>query len=299
MVKLGLRKNKLGVSTVIVFMLCLVLMVVVVSNVFLWNYQMNQLDWERLQEKVKITNVTRVITRSPWFVVQSEYMVNTGSHVNGTWEDTQVANDDRWETFQEETKPPNPPNYRLDINGTFAMNLSAYPPESVSTVEIQLRYNASEKGEKGEDWFLKAYNWTAQAYSDNGFNFTGHTPTGEWDDYAINLTDKWRSYVRDDGIIHVKFCDDKNDSVQTTINIDFLGLRTVASGSCFTFKNEGSLTAHLVALWIINSTVHQRYDLNLFVNSAETLQYICVDILPKGQYSVKVVTERGNIAVYS
>lgn len=72
------------------------------------------------------------------------------------------------------------------------------------------------------------------------------------------------------------------------------------TGSQFTFQNDGSLTAHLVSLWIINSTDHQRYDINVFINSAETKNYLLEDIsLPTGSYTVKVVTERGNTAVYS
>ena len=72
------------------------------------------------------------------------------------------------------------------------------------------------------------------------------------------------------------------------------------TGSQFTFQNDGSLTAHLVSLWIINSTDHQRYDISVFVNSAETKTYLLEDIsLPTGSYTVKVVTERGNTAVYS
>jgi hypothetical protein len=56
----------------------------------------------------------------------------------------------------------------------------------------------------------------------------------------------------------------------------------------------------MVSLWIINSTNHQRYDINVFVNSAETTSYLRADIsLPEGQYMVKVITERGNIAVCS
>ncbi|MFQ5999949.1 MAG: hypothetical protein ACE5J6_04145 [Candidatus Bathyarchaeia archaeon] len=257
---------------------------------------MNQVDWEKLREEVKITNVTRVnVTRSSWFVAQGEYAVNIGSRVSGTYEDTQVANDGNWETFRE---GPNPPIYRLDINGTFILDLSAYPLESISTIEIQLRYMASDSK---ETWYLKAYNWTAQTYSDNGFNSTaGHTPTGGWDNYAVSLTDKWRSYVRDDGAMYVKFHDEGNDAVRTTIDIDFIGVRTVGGGTRFTFENEGSLTSHLVSLWVINSTNHQRYDINVFINSAETTTYLRADIsLPNGQYTVKVVTERGNIAVYS
>ena len=71
-------------------------------------------------------------------------------------------------------------------------------------------------------------------------------------------------------------------------------------GACFTFKNKGALTTHLVSLWIIDSTIHRRYDIDLIINSGETLSYVRSDIhLPKGQYVVKVVTERGNIAIYS
>jgi hypothetical protein len=72
------------------------------------------------------------------------------------------------------------------------------------------------------------------------------------------------------------------------------------TGSQFTFENDGGLTVHLVSLWIINSTEHQRYDISVFVNSAETKNYLRDDIsLPTGSYTVKVVTERGNTAVYS
>ena len=56
----------------------------------------------------------------------------------------------------------------------------------------------------------------------------------------------------------------------------------------------------LVSSWIINSTIHRRYDIDLIINLGETSSYVRSDIhLPKGQYVVKVVTERGNIAIYS
>jgi hypothetical protein len=72
------------------------------------------------------------------------------------------------------------------------------------------------------------------------------------------------------------------------------------TGSQFTFENDGGLTVHLVSLWIINSTDHQHYDISVFINSAETKNYLREDIsLPTGSYTVKVVTERGNTAVYS
>ena len=189
-------------------------------------------------------------------------------------------------------------NNRLDIEGTFAIDVSLYPLTHVQGIDIQLRFRAYDSGEK---WYLKAYNWTAATYSDNGFNSTaGHTPTTGWDYYAVNLTDQWSSYVRDDGIIYIKVVDEGSDSSQTTVDVDFLGVRTEIDGTRFTFENEGALTSHLVSLWIIDSTNHQRYDINVFVNSAETKTYLRADIsLPESQYTVKVVTERGNTAVYS
>jgi len=195
-------------------------------------------------------------------------------------------------------KPSATSNYGLDVNGAFVVDVSTYPLDSIETIEIQLRYMANGTL---ENWYLKAYNWTSSTYSDSGFNSTaGHTPTTGWDYYAVNLTDKWRSYVQDDGTIYVKVVDEGGDSNQTTIDIDFLGIRAVIDGTRFTFKNEGALTFHLVSLWIINSTNHRRYDINVFVNSADTTTYLRADVsLPAGQFIVKVVTERGNIAVYS
>ncbi len=161
-----------------------------------------------------------------------------------------------------------------------------------------MRYLATDTLEK---WYLKTYNWTSNVYSDNGFNDTlGHMPSGNWDYYAINLTDKWRSYIRDDGTVVVKLHDEKNDSNRTSVEIDFLGVRVVASGVLFSFSNDGSLTAHVVSLWIVNSVTHDHYDVNVFISSGEDETYILSGSqLPASPYFVKAVTERGNIAIYS
>src|SRR3990170_1563403 len=93
------KREKRGISTVIVVMLSLVLVVIVVGNVVLWSYQMNQLDMDRMQETLSLTNVTR-ITRSPWFTAQNEYSISTGSRLSGTYTDT-AASDGLYETFRE------------------------------------------------------------------------------------------------------------------------------------------------------------------------------------------------------
>jgi len=287
----SLRQNRQGLSNIIVVVLSLVIIVVIVSNVILWSYQMNQLDWEKMQESMTISSVTRV-TRSSWYVTQSEYAVNLGSRTNGSYLYTQVV-DSNYEGFRESAPPRS-----LDINGTFSIDVTIYPLAYIQSVEIQLRYKVDDTGEK---WYLKAYNWASLTYSDIGFNNTaGHTPSAGWNYYAVNLTSQWSSYVQSNGKILVKVHDQQPDPTRTNVDIDFLGVRAVINGALFTFQNKGSRTAHLVSLWVNNSTEHKRYDIDVVVNSGETFSYQRVDTqLPNGQYTVKVVTERGNTDIYT
>lgn len=187
---------------------------------------------------------------------------------------------------------------RLDIDGAFVIDLSTYPLTYIQTGEMQIRYRSSDASER---WYLKAYNWSSSTYSDSGFNSTaGHMPTKEWDYYAVNFTDRWSSYLHGDGTVYIKIVDEGADSNQTIIDIDFLAVRVVINGMKFTFQNKGSSTSHLVSLWVNNSTDHRRYDVNIFINSADTESYIRSDIsLPNKPYTVKVVTERGNTAVFA
>jgi hypothetical protein len=90
------------------------------------------------------------------------------------------------------------------------------------------------------------------------------------------------------------------EKMKEEINIINVERDIETNGTRFNFKNEGALTSHLVSLWIINSTTHQRYDIEVIINSAETKNYLRADIsLPDNQFTVKVTTERGNIAVLS
>jgi hypothetical protein len=62
---------------------------------------MNQLDWEKRQENLNITNVARA-NRSSWGTVKNEYTVNTGTKINGTYTHTKSA-DGIYESFREGT----------------------------------------------------------------------------------------------------------------------------------------------------------------------------------------------------
>jgi Na+-transporting NADH:ubiquinone oxidoreductase subunit NqrC len=71
-------------------------------------------------------------------------------------------------------------------------------------------------------------------------------------------------------------------------------------GTQLDIKNTSPISVHIVAIWISNSTVHQRYDANLFLNSGESATYVREDIsFPQDGFVAKIVTERGNIAIFS
>jgi len=81
-----LRRDKRGISNVIVVMLSLVIVVIIVSNVVLWGYQMNQFDWERMQENVAICGIARM-NSSSWSIT----LENKGSvtaHLVSLWVDS-------------------------------------------------------------------------------------------------------------------------------------------------------------------------------------------------------------------
>jgi nitrogen fixation-related uncharacterized protein len=81
-----LRRDKLGISNVIVVMLSLVLVVIIVSNVVLWSYQMNQFDWERMQENVEITDITKISSSSWSITLQNKGSVTV--HLVSLWVDS-------------------------------------------------------------------------------------------------------------------------------------------------------------------------------------------------------------------
>ena len=286
------RQDKRGVSNVIVIVLSLVILVVITSNVILWSYEMNRLDWEKMQESIEISSITGV-NSSRWVTTQSEYSVQIGSRTNGSYEYTTII-DELYESFQEEGQTA----MRARINGSFIIDVATYPLENLKGIVIQLRYRANDSGER---WYLRASNWTSGTYSDSGFNSTtGHLPMSGFDHYTVNLTDQWRSYIRTDGRINIQLVDEDADGDQTTIDIDFLAVRALVEGMQFSFKNRGASTCHIASVWVVNSTIHERYAVDLFVNTGELSNYTRIDIaVPTSPYFVKIVTERGNTAVYS
>jgi hypothetical protein len=100
--------------------------------------------------------------------------------------------------------------------------------------------------------------------------------------------------------MYVKLTDSQPDPNQTITDIDYMAVRALVKGTTITIENTGSLTAHLVSLWTTNTTSHQRYDLDTYINQGNTVQILRTDMtLPSTPYIIKIVTEKGNTAVYS
>lgn len=188
--------------------------------------------------------------------------------------------------------------YRLNVDNSFAIDLSTYPLSYAQGFEVLIRYNVTDDAER---WFLKVFNWTASSFSSSVFNDTaGHQPVlNSWNDYAINITDNWTDYVSANGTLLIQFSDEGTAANQAIVGIDFFSVRTIIDGSRFALRNSSPFTVHIVAIWIVNSTRHQRYSTNFFINSGEEIAYIRLGILlPEGNFTSKVVTEKGNMSIF-
>jgi hypothetical protein len=261
---------------------------------------MNELDLERMQEKINVSNATRV-TRSPLSTPITDYTITAGSKIGGSYTLTKTL-DNVGERFREERTQifnaftvTTSETYRLCLNNDFKMDLNAYPLSYIRGIEILTRYNTTVDSEK---WFLRAFNWSSSDFE--VLDIQGNKPmANQWNDYAANVTNQWEDYVNSDGTIRLEFADQGNGTDQATIEIDFQGVRVMIDGTSVRLKNSGQYSAHIVAIWITNSTDHQRYSASLFINSGEETEYLRVDLnLPEGNFTTRVVTEKGNIAVF-
>jgi hypothetical protein len=89
------------------------------------------------------------------------------------------------------------------------------------------------------------------------------------------------------------------DRIQETVIITDAS-KHGSSGTEMDIKNTGPLSVHIVAVWVSTSTTHQRYNADLLLNAGESVAYIRNDIeYPKKDFVIKIITERGNVAVFS
>jgi hypothetical protein len=119
-VRLRIRSDCEGISNVIVVMLSLILVVIIVANVFLWQFQMNQLDWERMREDISIADVTRVV--ETWSYNPSGYALSgSTSLVSGSITNL-TSNDGAYMVFRSYASATRNDNIVANGNVTTATN---------------------------------------------------------------------------------------------------------------------------------------------------------------------------------
>ena len=183
--------------------------------------------------------------------------------------------------------------YRINFTGDFEIDLDKYPLESIQEIQISITARASDTS---ENCSLEVYDWENTAFIEAGtLNLTGN-----WHSNILSLTENPSRYISENGSVRIGLRDNSLDSLQTIVDLDFLAVRVVIDGICICLSNKGASTVHIVSLWINNSTHHMHYDADFFLNSGETDVYVRTDIpMPRESYILKVVTEKGNLAVYS
>ncbi|MDH5450545.1 MAG: hypothetical protein OEX77_06560 [Candidatus Bathyarchaeota archaeon] len=151
---------------------------------------------------------------------------------------------------------------------------------------------------------LQLHNYTLDGYPTSGNGYMSYTSSAIADTDEVKrqtITVNPTHFRNTTGYWKMKVKGVKATDTQFDFKADWIEFKPIkASGSRFTFENTGSLTCHLVSLWVINSTVHQHYDIDVFINSGDIYPYVRSDIsLLDGQFTVRTVTERGNMEVYS
>jgi hypothetical protein len=161
---------------------------------------------------------------------------------------------------------------------------AAWSTSNVSVTFQLFDYNLGSYPASG-DGFI-SYNSSMYPYVDEAENQTiTANPT-----YFHDTSGQWR----------IKVTGVKNSSAQFDLEVDLVELQPPSGGPYFIFRNSGTMTSHIVSLWVINSSLHRQYDVNIYLNSGQGLVFYRDDVgIPSGQYTVRIVTDKGNLAVFS
>jgi hypothetical protein len=151
---------------------------------------------------------------------------------------------------------------------------------------------------------IQLYNYALGSYSTSGDGYSVYTSdrtAGVEENKSQTIIVNPTQFRNATGYWKMKVKGVKATDAQFDFEADWIELKVVqALGTVFTIKNGGPETVHLVSLWVINATQHQRYETDLYINSGDAMSYLREDIeLSNKQYTIRVVTERGNISIYS
>lgn len=280
---------------------------------------MNQLDWEKMREDISIVDVARATATSNQTLYAHQETITIGgtSHYLLKLDSGDSAGT----------------NFDTDSAvGGYLLFRAVYPltgvdsiPASTWTFHYRVQRFRTAPGAVTLP-ICHAFVDILIRRSDGTIRTTIATDTANSPDFTASLdiwetvggTHSWSSYAVEDQTDYLEIVfyirltsagtraaarmriDDINLDLTNQTRVTGIAFKVVTGGTLFTFKNRSPLTSRLVSLWVINSTHHMRHDIDIIINSGETLPYFRADIsLPAGEWMVKVVTERGNIAVFS
>jgi hypothetical protein len=149
---------------------------------------------------------------------------------------------------------------------------------------------------------IQLFNYTSGTYQTGGEGYltytSGETPSIN-EDKSQTVTFETDDFRNSEGTLKLKLVGFTDTPF--TMQIDQVQMHQYTPpGILMTIKNEGTLTSHIVAVWTNTATVHQRVDQDEYLNSGETNMFFFEDLTyVSTQGLIKVVTERGNLAVYS
>jgi hypothetical protein len=148
---------------------------------------------------------------------------------------------------------------------------------------------------------IQLYNFTSGCYQTSGIGYFAYvsSPTSNTDENAAQSTNAGATDFRNaTGYWKLKIKGVKSEATQFDFKADFVQVFEEKRGTQLILENEGSLTCHVISVWVVNSTQHQRIAVDLYLNSGETSSQTYSNVnLPSDNYTVKVATERGNMAI--
>lgn len=150
---------------------------------------------------------------------------------------------------------------------------------------------------------IQLFNYTLNDYPTSGNGYISYTSstTPETDENATQTININANHFRNStGGWKLKITGSKTTENYFDLKVDMISYTPFRiTGINVTCTNRGSLTVHIVAVWIVNSTIHKRHEISWYLNSGETSSHVINEKLSSdSQYTIKIVTERGNIAVF-
>jgi hypothetical protein len=150
---------------------------------------------------------------------------------------------------------------------------------------------------------IQLFNHTLNDYPTSGNGYISYTSSAspEKDENATQTININANHFRNStGGWKLKITGSKTTENYFDLKVDMISYTPFRmTGINVTCTNRGSLTVHIVAVWIVNSTIHKRHEISWYLNSGETSSYIINERLTSNsQYTIKIVTERGNIAIF-